>query len=1045
MKKRIISLVLVVMMLVSLVPTGALAAGSGTTITQQPTDASADIGGSAEFSVNAENPNSTELKYLWFDADKVNTNDIDFSDIKGTIDKLEAAKLGEERVLRLTNIEEKMDGLRVRCAVYYQKLIVPRDLTLSNSAVLHLKAAPCAEHSFVLIPETQATCAKGGNIAYYYCTVCLRYYIDDAGVFETTPEECKTEKLTTHGDIILVPAKEESCAQTGCVEHYECELCGKYFTDETGTTELDASAVEIAEDPAKHSELEHFERVEPTCSKQGTIEHWYCTGCGNYYTDAAGTEKISKLKLDIDKDKTKHTALEEHAAVAPTCTEKGNIPYWSCADCGNYFSDENGQNEINKSDVKLDAKGHSNQWTAFESNGVEYHAEKCSDCGAMTNTGSHTGGTATCTAKAVCTKCGFEYGSIDGNNHVNTVNEILVEPTPEKDGVCNVYCNDCQKTVAENVTLKYKDICEHTPEKIAEVPAQCETTGIHGVKEHYKCTGCGTLFSDAECLNEIENIKSLDIEPYDHYIQAASTQVANLKLQTKAYDSIGHWSVCKYCDFRYTGTYSEHSFLANTKPTCHSGKICLACPYDDGARDYDNHDGGTEVRGANEPEGSKPGYTGDTYCLGCEKVIEQGRYYYTACSGGCANTLSFVKGYEKTCENDGRKDHYVCTVCNNMYLDDKATISTDANGIIDKCTGHDLHPGKDTLTNIDLQSLAKIVGLNSTQIAELIKNGTFDLEHVLDLVHIKDIDHCYDDVNHWLGCQRCGLTLSQLRDELESNGITINQKWYELSEKAAHAGGTATCNAKAVCTECGEGYGQFGSHRYDAVVTAATCTTDGYTTHTCSACNDSYVDSHTAKTGHLIVKGQCSLCNGFFKNPFYDVRSTAYYYSAVMWAYYYTPQITSGTEENYFSPTEHCTRSQVVTFLWRAAGCPEPTSTAMPFKDVKRGEYYYKAVLWALETGITEGVDKTHFAPLDEVTRGQFVTFLWRYFGSPSPTNMSNGFKDVYSRDYYYKAVLWASENGITNGTGNGKFSPENTCERCEVVSFMYRAIGGGK
>ena len=118
-----------------------------------------------------------------------------------------------------------------------------------------------------------------------------------------------------------------------------------------------------------------------------------------------------------------------------------------------------------------------------------------------------------------------------------------------------------------------------------------------------------------------------------------------------------------------------------------------------------------------------------------------------------------------------------------------------------------------------------------------------------------------------------------------------------------------------MCDECGEEYGSLGKHRYDAVVTPATCTKDGYTTHTCSGCKDSYTDTPTAKTGHRIVRGQCTVCKGYFKNPFYDVRSDAYYYTPVLWAFNYKPQITSGISDDMFGPENACTRGQVVTFL----------------------------------------------------------------------------------------------------------------------------------
>ncbi|MBQ6677491.1 MAG: S-layer homology domain-containing protein [Clostridia bacterium] len=170
---------------------------------------------------------------------------------------------------------------------------------------------------------------------------------------------------------------------------------------------------------------------------------------------------------------------------------------------------------------------------------------------------------------------------------------------------------------------------------------------------------------------------------------------------------------------------------------------------------------------------------------------------------------------------------------------------------------------------------------------------------------------------------------------------------------------------------------------------------------------------------------------------FTDVPEGEYYYDAVAWAV--ANEITTGTSATTFSPNDGCTRGQVVTFLWRYAGKPEPASTKNPFKDVPASEYYYKAVLWAVEKGITNGTDATHFSPEDTCTRAQIVTFLYRWQGQPKPTTSSNPFRDVKSGEYFYNAVLWAVEKGITTGTDKTHFSPEDTCTRAQVVTFMFR------
>ena len=174
------------------------------------------------------------------------------------------------------------------------------------------------------------------------------------------------------------------------------------------------------------------------------------------------------------------------------------------------------------------------------------------------------------------------------------------------------------------------------------------------------------------------------------------------------------------------------------------------------------------------------------------------------------------------------------------------------------------------------------------------------------------------------------------------------------------------------------------------------------------------------------------------KHPFLDVPAGAYYEDAVVWAV--GKGITSGTNATTFDPNGTCTRAQAVTFLWRAAGSPVPKTKLMPFPDVPVGSYYWNAVLWAIEQGITEGTSYLTFSPNDSCTRAQIVTFLWRAKGNPAVSGNAP-FTDVAPDAYYAAAVTWAEKNGITGGIGNGLFGSNNTCTRAQIVTFLYRAM----
>ncbi len=177
-------------------------------------------------------------------------------------------------------------------------------------------------------------------------------------------------------------------------------------------------------------------------------------------------------------------------------------------------------------------------------------------------------------------------------------------------------------------------------------------------------------------------------------------------------------------------------------------------------------------------------------------------------------------------------------------------------------------------------------------------------------------------------------------------------------------------------------------------------------------------------------------------NPFIDVDANKYYYDAVLWAY--ENGITSGLTAYTFGPNVSCSRAQVVTFLWRAAGCPSPSLSTCAFTDVEAGSYYEQAVLWAVEHGITTGTSATTFSPDDTVTRAQVVTFLYRTVGSKAVAT-SLAFSDVDPDKYYANAVSWAVAEGITTGTSANTFSPDDDCTRAQIVTFLYRFFGLNK
>ena len=240
-----------------------------------------------------------------------------------------------------------------------------------------------------------------------------------------------------------------------------------------------------------------------------------------------------------------------------------------------------------------------------------------------------------------------------------------------------------------------------------------------------------------------------------------------------------------------------------------------------------------------------------------------------------------------------------------------------------------------------------------------------------------------------------------------------------------------------------------------------TCTTEGLAHHTCTSCGvemdevlpadhvniiRQVIQEPTAEDYGIYTK-TCADCGELLSdespiNPlahgFIDVEEGGFYDVPVAWAVY--KEITNGSDSFRFNPEGECLRAQVVTFLWRAAGCPEPAVTENPFVDVEQGSFYEKAVLWAVEQGITTGTDATHFSPNMACNRATVVTFLYRAFEEPAVEGAENPFTDVPADSWYTAPVLWAVEKGITNVMGEGIFGSEIACNRAQIVTFLYRA-----
>ena len=296
-----------------------------------------------------------------------------------------------------------------------------------------------------------------------------------------------------------------------------------------------------------------------------------------------------------------------------------------------------------------------------------------------------------------------------------------------------------------------------------------------------------------------------------------------------------------------------------------------------------------------------------------------------------------------------------------------------------------------------------------------------------------------------------GVTIKENKFTMPAAEVEIKAIFEKNASTSGGGGGGGSVTTYAITVNSAKNGDVTASHKTASKGTTVTLTVDpdkGYVLDTLNVLdskdkavkltekNGKY--TFTMPAGKVTVSAAFKAAAPASENPFTDVPSGAYYEDAVIWAV--KKGITSGTSATTFNPDGSCTRAQAVTFLWRAAGSPEPKSAAMPFTDVPAGSYFEKAVLWAVENGITKGTSDTTFSPDASCTRAQIVTFLWRAGGSPAVSGNS-AFSDVAADAYYAAAVAWAEKNDVTGGIGGGLFGSDNTCTRAQIVTFLHRAM----
>ena len=450
---------------------------------------------------------------------------------------------------------------------------------------------------------------------------------------------------------------------------------------------------------------------------------------------------------------------------------------------------------------------------------------------------------------------------------------------------------------------------------------------------------------------------------------------------TYSSDSTGHWKTCTECGAN--GEFSKHT---GGTATCTAKAVCETCdqPYGElGAHKLTK----TDAKAATCTEAGNEAYW---TCSGCGKYfsnengtneIEKDSWVLKT----LGHDMTKTDAKEATCTEDGNNEYYTCSRCGGVFKDEAGTQATTVEAETLKKLGHDWSN----------------------------KNGI---------------------------CARCDAKCT----ETHKPGMTCSVCHKYTSYP--YVPGAPTYPATAPAVPNGTVAVSPANASKGANVTVTVKPNEGYELGSLAVKDASgdllpLADLGNGKYSFVMPDGKASVEAEFVKTAatsFADVPANDYFADAVKWAV--DKDVTNGLTDTMFGPYESCTRTQIVTFLWRAAGSPEPR-TASSFTDVPASAYYAKAVAWAIENGITNGMTETTFAPNATCTRGQSVTFLYRALKGTA--SGSTNFTDVKSDAFYADAINWAVANNVTNGTSNTTFSPNADCTRAEIVTFLYRAYQG--